>query len=113
MQISEFQNLMKTLYFKNDSERGITGTSLWFFEEVGEFSEALRHYLEENQETIKVENKKKLALEMADVIAWLCSIANILSIDLERALFDKYPDHCPKCEKNPCCCSKTTLHKVN
>lgn len=110
MQISEFQDLMKRLYFKNDSERGITGTSLWFFEEVGEFSEALRHYLEESSGKVKIENKNKLALEMADIVAWLCSIANILKVDLEQALMEKYPNLCPKCEKNPCVCS---LQKIN
>jgi NTP pyrophosphatase (non-canonical NTP hydrolase) len=105
MQISEFQSLMKNLYFKNDNERGITGTTLWFFEEIGEFSEALRHYISETDERLKEEYKDTLSLEMADIVAWLCSIANILNINLEQALFDKYPNKCPKCMKNPCICN--------
>ena len=34
MQIHEFQEMMKQLYFKRDSERGINGTFNWLVDEV-------------------------------------------------------------------------------
>jgi len=91
--ISEFQALMDTLYGTRDTERGVSKTLLWFISEVGELAEAIR----DNQ-------KENIELEMADVFAWLASLANIFSIDLEQAVRKKYPNICPKCMRSPCQC---------
>ena len=106
MLISEFQNLMKELYYNSDKERGINGTFLWLIEEIGEFSETLRHYLFEKEKDKKIEYKKKIGEEIADIIAWLSSIANLLEIDMEKVLFEKYPNRCKKCNSKPCICDK-------
>ena len=91
--ISEFQKLMDTLYGSRDNQRGISKTLLWFFSEIGELSEAIR-----------LNDKQMIEEEMADVFAWLSSLANILNIDLEKAVEKKYPLNCPKCFKSPCEC---------
>lgn len=91
--ISEFQKLMDTLYGARDDQRGIVKTLLWFFSEVGELSEAIR-----------LNDKLMIEEEMADVFAWLSSLANILEIDLEKGVRKKYPFVCPKCFKSPCEC---------
>ncbi|MHA1264243.1 MAG: MazG nucleotide pyrophosphohydrolase domain-containing protein [Candidatus Helarchaeota archaeon] len=101
MHIREFQNLMKDLYFERDINRGLSKTFLWIIEEVGELAEALRTYQEQNQSKNKL---KEIGLEIADVIAWVASLANILKIDLESVLTEKYPYFCPKCHQNPCNC---------
>ena len=93
MNISDFQKLMKDIYFHRDSERGVLPTFVWFIEEVGEFARALRH-----------RNKRILEGEVADIFAWLCSICNLLNIDLEKAALTKYNNKCPQCGKNPCVC---------
>jgi len=72
MHISEFQEMMRRLYFHRDSERGVNGTFDWLMEEVEELREAL-------EEGVKEASEK----EFADVIAWLASLANITGIDLE------------------------------
>lgn len=102
MQISEFQDLMKALYFERDKDRGFSKIFLWIIEEVGELAEALRKYQESNID--KKEFKKNIEMELADVIAWLTSLANVLEIDIESVLFEKYPNICPKCRENPCNC---------
>lgn len=102
MQISEFQDLMKVLYFERDKDRGFSKIFLWIVEEVGELAEALRKYQESNIDRAAL--KKNIEMELADVIAWLTSLANVLKIDLESALFEKYPNVCPKCRENPCNC---------
>ena len=84
---------MDTLYGTRDTERGVSKTLLWFISEVGELAEAIR----DNQ-------KENIELEMADVFAWLASLANIFSIDLEQAVRKKYPNICPKCMRSPCQC---------
>lgn len=101
MHVSQFQELMKSLYFERDKGRGFTKNFLWIVEEVGELAEALRKYQEnpENPATLK-----DVQMEIADVVAWVTSLANVLNIDLEAALFEKYPNVCPKCLENPCSC---------
>ncbi len=102
MHFREFQELMKTLYFERDENRGFFKIFLWIVEEVGELAEALRKYQEENEK--KEQALKNVEMEMADIIAWVTSLANVLGIDLETVVYEKYPDACPKCHKNPCSC---------
>lgn len=94
MRIREFQNLMKDLYIQKDKERGISDTFIWLVEEVGELATEL------NDER----DKQSVSEEMADIFAWMCSLANLFQIDLEDAIFKKYPNKCPKCDSNPCKC---------
>ena len=91
--IHEFQDLMKKLYLEKDRERGKAKTALKLMEEVGELAEA-----------ILLENEEKVAEEMADIIAWVFSIANLYDINLSEAFREKYNNVCPKCDKNPCIC---------
>ncbi len=94
MNIKEFQGLMRDLYYHKDKKRGIDKTFIWLVEEVGELASEL------NTDC----NKKNISDEMADIFAWMCSLANLLHIDLEKSLFKKYPNKCPKCGENPCEC---------
>ena len=75
MELSDFQRLIEKIYFERDKARGVGGTFMWFVEEVGELSSALAgddHY-----------NKEE---EFADVFAWLCTLANINDVDIEKAV---------------------------
>ncbi|MFX0209173.1 MAG: MazG nucleotide pyrophosphohydrolase domain-containing protein [Candidatus Hodarchaeota archaeon] len=92
--IQEFQNLMTILYGDRDRKRGVEKSLLWLQTEIGELIEA---YLENNIEAIKE--------EVADVFAWLCSVCNLLSIDIEEVAWKKYPNLCPKCSSTPCKCT--------
>jgi NTP pyrophosphatase (non-canonical NTP hydrolase) len=74
MHISEFQDLISKKYEERDRQRGVARTFMWFIEEVGELSTALAGDDQDN----KVE-------EFADVFAWLCTLANITDVDLEKA----------------------------
>ena len=94
MHISEFQEMMKKLYFERDKARGINGTFNWLVEEVAELGEELKGI-----------NREATEKEFADVIAWLASLANIMGIDLEKAALAKYPNKCPKCQASPCKCT--------
>jgi NTP pyrophosphatase (non-canonical NTP hydrolase) len=86
--------MMHRLYFHRDSKRGVEGTYNWLVDEVKELGEAL-----------ETNEKKALENEFADVIAWLASLANITSINLERATLSKYNGKCPKCMHSPCQCT--------
>ena len=70
---------MKELYFQKDSERGLYATFTWLVEEVGELAEALLS-----------NDRNSIEEELADVIAWAFSVANLTNIDVEEALRKKY-----------------------
>jgi len=78
MHIREFQQLISEKYEKRDRERGTPATFMWFIEEVGELASALVSNDEKNKEG-----------EFADVFAWLCTLANISNVDLEKTC-EKY-----------------------
>ncbi|MHC4637962.1 MAG: MazG nucleotide pyrophosphohydrolase domain-containing protein [Planctomycetota bacterium] len=80
MQIREFQDFISRKYKERDLQRGVPATFMWFVEEIGELATALAGDDHEN----KVE-------EFADVLAWLCTLANISDVDLEKAC-QKYID---------------------
>lgn len=75
MTIKQFQDFIREKYYARDSERGSAGTFLWFIEEVGELATAIAGDDQENKEE-----------EFADVLAWLCTLANINDIDLTEAV---------------------------
>ena len=93
MQISEFQKLIEAIYYERDSARGLAGTHMWFCEEVGELTRALRRG--ESQE---------LAGEFADVLAWLSTLASIAGIDLQAVAAATSAEGCPRCRSTPCAC---------
>lgn len=74
MHISQFQKFILEKYGERDRQRGTSATFMWFIEEVGELATALA--------SDDKENKRE---EFADVLAWLCTLANINDIDLEQA----------------------------
>ncbi|MCW4052522.1 MAG: nucleotide pyrophosphohydrolase [Candidatus Bathyarchaeota archaeon] len=100
MSIKSFQSIMRRIYFQRDSKRGTEGTYQWLKEEVDELGEA-----------IDGANMEALAGEFADVAAWLASLANLLKLDLETALLQKYGSGCPKCSSIPCECIASIVRK--
>ena len=77
--IAQFQNHIRERYEKVDRERGTPKTFLWFIEEVGELATALNG-----------DDRANLEEEFADVVAWLCTLANINDIDLAAVIAKKY-----------------------
>lgn len=74
MEIAAFQELMEDLYGTDDRERGVPSTVAWLCEEVGELAQAVRKGSKEQQ-----------LHEFGDVLAWLCSLANQMDVDLTEA----------------------------
>ena len=78
--ISAFQQHISEKYEKVDRDRGTPKTWMWFIEEIGELSHALA----------KGADRANLEEEFADVVAWLCTLANINDVDLASAIVKKY-----------------------
>ncbi|MBX6314834.1 MAG: nucleotide pyrophosphohydrolase [Isosphaeraceae bacterium] len=94
--IRTFQRIIHETYGAKDAARGDAATFLWLAEEFGELATALR-----------AGTPEELALEMADCLAWLVTLANIRGIDLEAAVWRKYGRACPGCGAAPCICDPT------
>ncbi|HID43954.1 MAG TPA: nucleotide pyrophosphohydrolase [Archaeoglobaceae archaeon] len=93
MRMKDFQKMIYEIYYTRDSARGIDKTMLWLVEEVGELAEAVR-------------KDDKIGEEIADVIAWVTSIANLYDVDIEEELMKKYPGNCIRCGEKPCRCDE-------
>jgi NTP pyrophosphatase (non-canonical NTP hydrolase) len=91
--LSGLQRIILQMYGDKDAARGDAATFLWLTEEFGELATALRSG-----------TRDELAAEMADVLAWLATLANIRGIDLEEAVLKKYGQACPGCAAVPCIC---------
>lgn len=91
--LSALQRRIDELYGSKDAARGDVATFLWLTEEFGELATALRSGTQE-----------ELAQEMADVLAWLVTLANLRGVDLEATIWQKYGLGCPGCGQVPCGC---------
>lgn len=93
MELSELQRLMESTYGERDRARGVPASVAWLAEEIGEFAKAAR----------KGSRGEQLE-ELADVLAWVASIANQLGVSMEDAVVGRYGAGCPKCGAIPCHC---------
>ena len=91
--LGDLQALIASMFGAKDAARGAEATFLWFSEEVGELAAALRG-----------DDAENLALEFADVLAWLATLANIAGVDLDAAVRAKYGAGCPRCGAAVCAC---------
>jgi NTP pyrophosphatase (non-canonical NTP hydrolase) len=87
--LAAFQRHISQKYEQTDRLRGTPKTFLWFIEEVGELATALNG-----------SDRQNLEEEFADVLAWLCTLANINDVDLASVILKKYlGDSPPEGEK--------------
>lgn len=93
--LAQLQQVIRDTYDTRDRKRGIEGTFMWFMEEVGELSAALRSGTQLEREQ-----------EFADVLAWLATLANNAGVDLDQAVQAKYGSGCPGCQQVPCACAE-------
>lgn len=85
--LAAFQQHIHQKYYQTDAARGTPGTFMWLIEEVGELATALHKHAGEGGDTSGGED---LEGEFADVLAWLCTLANINGVDLAAAVHRKY-----------------------
>jgi NTP pyrophosphatase (non-canonical NTP hydrolase) len=78
--LADFQKHISDRYEATDRARGTPKTWMWFIEEIGELSHALA----------RGDDRANLEEEFADVLAWLCTLANINDVDLAKVVADKY-----------------------
>ncbi|MDW8263348.1 MAG: MazG nucleotide pyrophosphohydrolase domain-containing protein [Phycisphaerales bacterium] len=82
--LAAFQKHISERYEAADRARGVPRTFLWLMEEIGELATALNS-----------DDRANLEEEFADVLAWLCTLANITDVDLAAAVTRKYLSDSP------------------
>jgi len=92
VELAELQSRIEALYGARDRQRGVDGTFRWWVEEVGEVAKALRGG-----------DQAELEHELGDALAWLASVANLVGVDLAKAV-GRYACDCPRCGATPCAC---------
>ena len=92
MELGELQAGIEATFGERDRARGVDGTFRWFVEEVGEVAKALRD-----------RDPDELRHEIGDALAWLASVANLVGVDLAKAV-SRYSGDCPRCGATPCAC---------
>jgi NTP pyrophosphatase (non-canonical NTP hydrolase) len=95
VELAELQERIEALYGARDRARGVDGTFRWWVEEVGEVAKALRG-----------NDPAALEHELGDALAWLASVANLVGVDLGKAV-GRYAGDCPRCHTTPCDCPAT------
>ena len=93
MNLDAFQDVIARTYGERDAARGLPAAVAWLAEEVGELAQAVR----------KGDDDQRLH-ELADVLAWLTSIAVQLGLSMEDAAA-RYASGCPRCHAIPCGCA--------
>jgi NTP pyrophosphatase (non-canonical NTP hydrolase) len=90
--LAALQDVIERTYGERDRARGIPSSVAWLAEELGELAQAVRKGTPAEQEH-----------ELADVLAWVATLANQLGIDLAAAV-ERYAAGCPRCAAVPCAC---------
>ena len=90
--LDDFQDVIARTYGERDRARGTPATIAWLCEEVGELARAVRKGSVEEQRH-----------ELADVLAWVASLAHQTGLSLEDAA-QRYAEGCPRCAAQPCAC---------
>ncbi len=94
--LEAFQSQIERLYGPRDAARGLPTTFMWFAEEVGELSRALRRT-----------DRSNLVQEFSDTLAWLVTLASLAGVRMAEAA-QRYLGGCPRCAATPCACKRRT-----
>jgi len=88
--IGDLQTYVQQVCEKNGWDKAShLQTWLLFTEEVGELAKAIRDTDKLYQEGEKTNVRENLEGEFADVLSYICNLANIFDVDLAKAFRDK------------------------
>ena len=80
--------------------------------EISEFLQLALQLPHEQQRSIE-RIHEEFALELADIFAWLCAVANYYGIEFEARVLVRYGGSCTRCGKFPCECRHFDYYPKN
>lgn len=108
--LKEWQNHLNILYGDKNRDKNMEYILNRLFKETTEI--LVLQMMTSNTKLTCEEIEKAIALELADVLAWVIAVANFLEIDLEKAVLDRFGEGCWKCRQNPCVCVGFVIEPV-
>lgn len=109
--LSTICQVLNRMYGKANQQKGIDNAIGRLFSEIGELIAETMNSLTSTLKNSELE--KKIALELADVLAWVIAIANFFEIDLLAAFQKRYWPHCQYCGQIPCECGPFNVQTVD
>lgn len=111
--IEKWSAYLDELYGERNLERGIENVLLRLFKEESELRSLSMGVATGSFRGTLREIEWQFALELADSLAWAIGAANLLDIELEAALLDRYGDGCWNCRYDSCQCTAFVMEPVN
>lgn len=109
--LSDWQQHLDTLYGEMNCRSGVAETVLHLYEECVEVTSQARQALTGEHTATEIE--RQYELEIADLIAWTCAVANLFYINLEDAVMQRFGNGCKTCNQNPCVCGPFNMTQVD
>jgi len=100
--LRQWQQHFNALYGVRNKEKGVENVLNRLFKEVSELSSLQLKVPYMNCGIGEIE--KEFALELSDVFAWTIAMANVLGIDLQKAVLDRFGNGCQQCRQLQCIC---------
>lgn len=106
--LSRWQREMDFMYGDHNRERGISYVTGRLDDELVEVM-ALEHFAPRLKSD---ELRSQRILELADLTAWTLGIGNVLGIDVQEVVEERYGDGCATCSAMPCVCAEHDFDHV-
>lgn len=108
--LREWQQHIKDVYGDRNLQRGIEVILNRLFREVEELRSVSRRVPRWTSTAEDI--LREHADELADGLAWVLSAANVLEVDLEAAVLDRYRS-CTSCAASPCTCTHFSRSQID
>lgn len=109
--LGQAQQELNRVYGAANRERGIDPAITHLMSEAIEVLAAVMS--PPTQQATNQERLDAIAGELADTLAWLLAVANLLGIDIEPVVAELYWPHCRFCQQNPCSCAEFRFRPIN
>lgn len=106
--LSDWQKWLHGVYNLKNQERGVDYTIGRLSDELVELI-ALEHFASKMKPD---ELRLQRMLEVADLTAWTLAIGNLLEINVQTVVEERYGNGCPTCGAFPCSCSSDDFDHV-
>lgn len=105
-----WQTHLREIYGPRHIQAGLDNVVVRLFKEITEILDVRMSIpdMEYTAEDLEME----FALEITDVLSWACAVANLLNIDLNRALA-KHAHACPDCSGVVCTCGRFVARQAS
>lgn len=100
------------LYGARNQRKSIENVLNRLFKEISEL-QSLSMRIRNTATPLSLEAiEEEYALELADALAWTIAVANLLGVDLEGAVLDRFGNGCWNCHRDPCMCTNFNVEPV-